>query len=179
MKPLFTRGVAAGAALFGALPATATDTTPHHITGTMVDRQSAAVVGLYFSMPLGARSHRPGDLPYQYGVRMQLEDNYWSASGDRSTRLGFQADALALKFGPNGFDNFAISGRDVIEYSTITMRADGTEEKSGGKVNWALVGVGAGALLAVGIVATANNIEDTGRAVGGAIGCVLTNTCDD
>ncbi|MBO6505048.1 MAG: hypothetical protein JJ850_16360 [Kordiimonadaceae bacterium] len=124
-------------------------------------RYNDAVVGMYFRLPLGGVESVATANKAEYGFRLQFNDSYTDFTGRRDNKLGFSQDALTLKFNAQGFDNFAISGRNIIEPGTITFNADGTAEKSGGGINWALVGVGVAAVVVVGAVAVGDSIEDT------------------
>lgn len=124
-------------------------------------RYSDAVVGMYFKIPLGGiQSIKARNTP-EFGLRLQLNDTYTDYSGRRANRLGFSQDALTLKFNTQGFENFAVSGQNVIQPATITLNADGTEDKSGGGINWAYVGLGVAAAVVVGAVAVGDSVEAT------------------
>lgn len=124
-------------------------------------RYNDAVLGLYFKLPLGSAQFAGKQFAPEYGLRLQLNDSYTDFTGRRTNRLGFSRDALVLKFNTRGFDNVAVAGQNIIEPTTITLNADGTEEKSGGGVNWAYVGLGVAAVVVVGAVAVGDSLEDS------------------
>lgn len=126
------------------------------------DRRSDVTAGVFLRIPLtGGMKLRDTKQPFEYGFRLNVSDRYQSFSGVRSKTYGFEADALNLRFGPDGFDNIAVSGFDVIEYGPTRLSADGTEEEKEGGVNWWLVGGGVAALVVVGGIAARESIENS------------------
>lgn len=131
-------------------------------SGDFYNRRSDVTAGLFLRIPLtGGLKLNEQAKSYEYGFRFQVRDSYQSFTGVRSEKLGFNADALALKFGPEGFSNIAVSGQNIIEYGPVRLSADGTEEEQESSVNWWLVGGGVAALVVVGGIAAADSIEDT------------------
>lgn len=152
-KSITSLCVSIGMVAGSALPASANN---------FVDRQSDVTAGFFLKIPLtGGIKLSAAQKPYEYGFRFQVRDNYHAISGVRSDTLGFDADAFALKFDPDGFSNIAVSGQNVIEYGPVRLNADGTEREQDSGVNWWLVGGGVAALVVVGGIATANSLEDT------------------
>lgn len=127
-------------------------TTPSFAMDDYISRQASATVGVYFKIPFtgGLRQHEQKS--FSYGFAIKVEHSYRTIHGARATGLGFRSNLLDLKFGPQGFENLALAGQDVINGRLETLGA------AEGKADWTWIGVGA---VAIGLaVALGGNSDE-------------------
>ena len=120
-------------------------------------------VGLHFKVPLDRHLRRAKREKPHFGLSLNADYLYRPGRAFFERPRQFRSEIVDLKFSLRGFENFAVGGRDMIDWRKGTFNADDDgEQKKKIKWGWVAAGVVVAVGVGFGVADFARNVSGSG-----------------
>jgi len=120
--------------------------------------RSSINAGFRLTIPFGFTKKSEDKVKYGFQLNLRREFTNsagWNSYGYMTTSRAFNVDILSLDFSENGFKGLTLAGQQALIYKNgVLMAAEGKDKESGGNGFLFGMAIGAGVLVAAGVINT-------------------------